>query len=111
MSTENNTPHPTGERPAIAREPIDQFTSFAQMLTQIDEFLRTGDHVAHRLADFLSTGPGDTGQTAANCLIDTFSFTAHTIRRQAQDARPAPPHELTHTFPDTPADDDMEESE
>jgi hypothetical protein len=99
---------PAGDQPRSAAD-ADQLTSFAQMLTQIDEFLRTGDHVAHHLADFLSTGPGDTGQTAAYCLIDTFSFTALNIRRQAADASSAPPDGLTHAFPETP-DETEEES-
>jgi hypothetical protein len=107
VSPESTHP-PAAARPAIALD-ADQLTLFAQMLTQIDEFLRTGDHVAHHLADFLSTGPGDTGQTAAYCLIDTFSFTAHNFRRQADEARSARPDGLIQAFPDAP--DETEESE
>jgi hypothetical protein len=63
----------------------DQVIALAQLLGQIDEFLRssTGDvHPADLLAAFLSTGSKDTGQAAANSLIDTISFTAYSLRHQ-----------------------------
>lgn len=109
MSSENTHP-PAGEHPMTAAQELDQLTSFAEMLTQIDEFLRTGDHVAHHLADFLSTGPGDTGQVAAYCLIDTFSFTAARFSRQADAARAARPEGSIGVFPDT-LDDAAQETE
>lgn len=92
-------PGPAGDRPTIALD-AGELATLAQMLTQIDEFWRTGDHVDHHLADFSSTGPDDTGQTAAYCLIDILSFTANTYRRKADEAitaqHPAdPPTHLT----------------
>lgn len=104
-NTENteNTHSPAGNWPLIDQPEPDQRVWFAQMLTQLDEFLRTGDHVAHHLADFLSTGPGDTGQYAAHCFIDTFSFAAHTFRH-ADDASTTQPEKHIQQFPGTGRD-------
>jgi hypothetical protein len=100
---------PASDRPRIALD-VDELRFLAQVLTQIDEFLRTGDHVDHYLADFLSTGPGDTGQTAAYCLIDIVSFTAYSYRRKADAAMAAArlPYELIQTLPDTLQETDEE---
>ncbi|MFE3455742.1 hypothetical protein ACFXJ8_43225 [Nonomuraea sp. NPDC059194] len=104
MTTPSNIPtssctpqtdlHP-GERAALA-----------QLLTQMDAFLRSnpariqvsdGGHTpdqiaccrpADLLAAFLSTGPTDSGRTAANCLIDLIGFTALNLSRPAQAALP-----------------------
>lgn len=84
---------------------VDELRCLAQVLTQIDEFLRTGDHY---LADFLSTGPGDTGHSAASCLIDIVSFTAYSFRRKADAAMAAArlPYGLIQALPDTPQETD-----
>ena len=97
---------PGGNRPSAAPD-VEGLISLAQMLTQIDEFLRTGDHIDHHLADFLSTGPGDTGQLAAYCLIDAVSFTAHSYRRQAA-AQAAAGDGLIQVLPDTIGETDGE---
>jgi len=94
-------PQARGDRPA-ARPAPDDVVTLAQLLTQIDEYLRSdavpvrstqrdtghdGDHLICRPADllaaFLSTGPNDTGQLAANHLIDIIGFTALHLRHQA----------------------------
>jgi hypothetical protein len=79
------TPPIAGDQQTAALDD-DQITALAQLLTQIDEFLRSSTGDAQRPADllaaFLSTGPGDTGQAAANCLIDNISFTAYNLRHQ-----------------------------
>jgi hypothetical protein len=75
---------PQADARAVIEMDAGEIASLAQILTQIDEFLRTGDHVDHHLADFCSTGPGDTGQTAAYCLIDIVGFTAAGLRRKAE---------------------------
>jgi hypothetical protein len=98
---------PGGDRPNAGPD-VEGLISLAEMLTQIDEFLRTGDHIDHHLADFLSTGPGDTGQLAAYCLIDAVSFTAHSYRRQAAAAAAAAGVELIQVLPDTDAETDGE---
>jgi hypothetical protein len=52
------------------------------LLTTIDEFLRSGDEVYQLLAAFCSTGPADNGRFTACTIIDQFSFTVAGLHRQ-----------------------------
>jgi hypothetical protein len=68
---------PTGD---LAHHPADQL----DLLTTIDEFLRSGNDVYQLLAAFCSTGPGDNGRSTACTIIDQFSFTVASLRQQRQ---------------------------
>lgn len=61
-----------------ASHPADQL----DLLTTIDEFLRSGNDVYELLAEFCSTGPGDNGRLTACAIIDQFSFTLAVLRHR-----------------------------
>ncbi|MGP3964465.1 hypothetical protein ACTWPT_51745 [Nonomuraea sp. 3N208] len=83
-------PPPMPKAQPVLQLDHDELTDLVQLLARIDEFLRSDDAVARRLACFCSTGPGDTGMTAAYCLIDIFSFTVEGLRRTTERAKPCP---------------------
>lgn len=66
------------------RAPTGHLADHLDLLTTIDEFLRSGDDVCQLLAAYCSTGPGDNGRLAAYTLIDLFSFTVAGLRHQLQ---------------------------
>jgi hypothetical protein len=70
-------PQPTA---VPASHPADQL----DLLTTIDEFLRSGNDVYQLLAAFCSTSPGDNGRFTACTIIDQFSFTVAGLRQQLQ---------------------------
>lgn len=99
--------------PASIRKPQPDLhpserATLAQLLTQIDAFLRSkpaplqdNAHThdsdqqaapccspADLLAAFLATSPTDSGRTAANCLIDLIGFTALSLSRPTTAALP-----------------------
>lgn len=70
--------HP-GE-PATIAYPIGSLVHLAELLGEIDEFLRSGTDVTDLLAVFMTRrGRAHPGFRACN-LIDDLSFTAHHIR-------------------------------
>ena len=85
----NNTPaQPISLNGRQATTPISttQLADIAKLLDILDGFLRCGDDIANRLADYLhATGrdhpqPPDWAGYTANLLIDQVSFTAHSLR-------------------------------
>lgn len=64
--------------------PATELTGQFDLLTTIDEFLRSGDDVYDLLAAFCSTSPADNGRLTACTLIDLFSFHVAALRRQPQ---------------------------
>lgn len=65
-----------------ARDSASHLADQLDLLTTIDEFLRNGDEVYRLLAAFCSTSPADTGRFTACTIIDQFSFTVASLRRQ-----------------------------
>lgn len=63
-----------------ANDPADQL----DLLTTIDEFLRSSNDIYQLLAAFCSTGPSDNGRSTACTIIDQFSFTIACLRQQLQ---------------------------
>ena len=75
---------PSDELMAIAY-PVGSVVHLAELLGEIDEFLRSGTEVTDLLTVFMtSRGRIHPGFQACN-LIDDLSFTAHHIRRLVDD--------------------------
>jgi hypothetical protein len=67
-----------------------QLTDLAELLGEIDEFLRMGRGSIDALTDFYATHHDrHHPKFDALCLVDSISFTALGLRRQAQAAAPA----------------------
>lgn len=74
-----------------------QVANLVELLEEIDEFLRIGEHSIDALTEFYRTRHHDNHpRFAASCLIDAISFTALGPRRQA--------HAGTHPAPTGGAD-------
>jgi hypothetical protein len=79
--------------PRQATMPINaaQLARVAELLDILDGFLRRGDGIADRLADYLhATGrdhpqPPNWAGYNANLLIDQVSFTAHSLRARRRE--------------------------
>jgi hypothetical protein len=73
------------EEPTTIAYPIGSLVHLAELLGEIDEFLRSGTDVTDLLAVFM-TRRGHTHPGFRICnLIDDLSFTAHHIRRIVDD--------------------------
>jgi hypothetical protein len=69
------------DEPATIAYPIGSLVHLAELLSEIDEFLRSGTDVTNLLTNFMTRlGRTHPGFRACN-LIDDLSFTAHHIRR------------------------------
>ena len=80
MMTEPDDLEPPDEPMTIAY-PIGSLVHLAELLGEIDEFIRSGTDVTHLLTMFMTrSGRTHPGFRACN-LIDDLSFTAHHIRR------------------------------
>lgn len=72
-------PEPPDE-PATIAYPVGSLVQLAELLGEIDEFLRSGTDVTDLLTEFMAR-PGRTHPSLRACnLIDDLSFTAHHIR-------------------------------
>lgn len=64
-----------------------QIADLAELLDELDQFLRMSGHAIDALAEFYRTYHDDHHpRFAALCLLDSVSFTALRLRRQAQAA-------------------------
>ncbi|WP_292974682.1 hypothetical protein [Mycobacterium sp.] len=77
--TQHDDLEPTDE-PTTITYPIGSLVHLAELLDEIDEFLRSGTDVTDLLTVFMTrNGRAHPGFRACN-LIDDLSFTAHHIR-------------------------------
>ena len=72
--------------PAAAGIPPADLSVLGELLTDIDEFLRCGDDVAQRLADFYADRGHPHPRFAVNNLIDAVGFTALLLRGRHDEA-------------------------
>ena len=79
MRTQPDDLEPPGEPITIAY-PIDSLVHLAELLGEIDEFLRSGTDVTDLLAVFMIRRGPPTPASGSYNLIDDLSFTAHHIR-------------------------------
>ena len=80
---------PDDKPPQITLPAASMIELLADLLTQLDEFLRSGSIIANDLADFLARHGHTHPRFAAGNLIDEVSFTAVHL------------HNLTHRIPRT----------
>lgn len=81
--TQRGNPGPPDE-PTVAY-PVHSLLDLAQLLGELDKFLRSGSDVTVLLTKFMTRrGHTQPGFTACN-LIDDLCFTAYAIRRLADD--------------------------
>ena len=86
MNTQSAQPISHNGQQATTPINTSQLTDIAELLDILDGFLRHGDDIADRLADYLHTTgrdhpqPPDGASYSANLLIDQVSFNAHALR-------------------------------